>query len=325
MKNVSNCLPDLIETASSSKIQTAVDKADIAMVILNWNQREDTTECLQSLREVEGPRFCVFLVDNGSADGSPDQLESDFPEVFLIRNKENLGYAEGNNIGIRKALEADVKWILLLNNDTSVHPTFLEELYQAAQAHPEAGILGAKVVYYDRPDILWALGGKLQQPFGRIKMFGRGELATLLSNQIEEFDHVPGAVMLVRAVVFKQIGLLDSEFFLNWEDAEFCLRAQKAGWRILGVPQSLVRHKVSRATAGKLATYFGQRNRLLFTSMHLPRWQFLFFVVPFHIARLGALVVTESLRGRSDLVKAAVLGTTDFFRGRLGRGSLSQA
>jgi len=290
---------------------------------LNWNQESDTLECLTSLREVQHPRFEVLLVDNGSVNGCADKIAEQFPEVSIIRNSENLGYADGNNVGIREALVAGAKYVLLLNNDTSVHPQFLVELLQAAERYPDAGILGAKVVYYDRPDVLWALGGDLQQPFGRIKMIGRDQAADRLRNEIAEFDHVPGAVMFVRADVFRQIGLLDSEFFLNWEDAEFCLRAQKAGWKIMGVPSSLVKHKVSRATAGKLAMYFGQRNRLLFTSRCLPRWQFVLSVIPFHFARLGALVVTEGLRGRFDLVKAAVLGTMDYFRGRLGKGSMT--
>jgi len=263
------------------------------------------------------------LVDNGSVDGSEAKIEAEFPEVCVIRNRENLGYADGNNVGIRKALAIGARYVLLLNNDTAVHPEFLAELLRAAESHPEAGILGAKIVYYDRPDVLWALGGDLQQPFGRIKMFGRDTTADSLRNEIEEFDHVPGAVMFVRAEVFSHIGLLDSEFFLNWEDAEFCIRAQKAGWKVIGVPGSSVRHKVSRATAGKLAMYFGQRNRLLFTSRCLPRWQFVLSVIPFHFARLSALVVTEVLRGRFDLVRAAVLGTMDYFRGRLGKGSMT--
>ena len=187
-----------------------------------------------------------------------------------------MGYAGGNNIGIRKALEAKADYVLLLNNDTSVEPEFLAELLRAAKACPEAGIFGAKVVYYDRPEVLWALGGNVQQPFGRIKMFGRDRAADCLPNEIQEFDHVPGAVMFVRAEVFREIGLLDSEFFLNWEDAEFCLRAQKVGWKVVGVPAARVLHKVSRATAGKLAMYFGQRNRLLFASKQLPPLQFAF-------------------------------------------------
>ena len=264
----------------------------------------------------------MLLVDNGSVDGSVNKIAQHFPEVSIIRSSENLGYADGNNIGIRRALEAGAKYVLLLNNDTSVHPEFLVELLQAAERYPEAGILGAKVVYYDRPDILWALGGDLQQPFGRIKMFRRNKPVNRLQSAPEEFDHVPGAVMFVRSEVFEQVGMLDSEFFLAWEDVEFCIRAQRAGWKIIGVPTSVVSHKVSRATAGKLAMYFGQRNRLLFTSKHLPHWQFGLVILPFHFARLCALLTTEVLRGRLDVAKAAALGTWDFFRGRLGKGSM---
>lgn len=294
----------------------------IAVVILSWNQYEDSSECLASLRRVESPRFRIFLVDNGSTDGSPDKLEREFPDPIFIRNRENLGYVGGNNVGISAALNAGADYILLLNNDTVVHPGFLSELLSAARNNLKAGIIGARVVYYDNPNLLWALGGSLQQPFGRIKMFGRDKPSEDRRWDNEQFDHVPGAAMLVRAEVFRQIGMLDPDFFLNWEDAEFCLRAKKAGWRIIVAPAALVRHKVSRATAGKLATYFGQRNRLLFARKQLPPWQFAILIVPFHIVRLTAFVLMESLRLRFDLVKAAVLGTTDFFRRRLGSGSI---
>lgn len=298
------------------------EQAQIAIVILNWNQFEDTAECLESLRRVRGPRFNVILVDNGSKDGSPDRLAAQFREIHLIRNAENLGFVGGNNAGIRMALDSGADYILLLNNDTVVSPEFLSELLKTAERHPAAGIVGARVVYHDRPDVLWGLGGKLQQPFARIKMIGKGENAARVGDLAEEFDHITGAVMLVRSEVFRQLGLLDTDFFLNWEDVEFCIRAKCGGWSVMGSPGSLVRHKVSRATAGKLATYFGQRNRLLFTSRHLPRWQFAICVVPFHVARLAVLVVTQTFSGRVDLVKAATLGTVDFFRGRLGKGSM---
>jgi hypothetical protein len=129
--------------------------------------------------------------------------------------------------------------------------------------------------------------------------------------------------MFVRSSVFEQIGLLNSDFFLNWEDVDFCRRAQAAGWKVVGVPNSIVSHKVSRATAGKVAAYFGQRNRLLFASRHLPRWQFALLIVPFHLARLVVMVLTETAKARLDLAKAGLLGTLDFFRGRLGKGSMA--
>jgi len=304
-------------------LPTPKETSRVAIVILNWNQYEDTAECLQSLRRVQAPTFDVFLVDNGSTDGSAERLIAEFPEVYFVRNTENFGYAKGNNIGIRKALEYRADYILLLNNDTVVRDNFLAELVNVADREPAAGILGAKVVYYDRPDLLWALGGSLKRPFGRIHMSGRDKPASDVSTGVREFDHVPGATMFVRSEVFRRNGLLDEDYFLNWEDAEFCIRVKRSGWRILAVPDSIVLHKVSRATAGKLAMYFGQRNRLLFASMCLPRWQFILFVLPFHLVRLVTLSLTQTAHARLDLVRAALLGTADYFRSRLGKGSMA--
>lgn len=315
---------DQIHTAEKSFPLTAQKHCEISIVILNWNQYDDTAECLRSLRHVHHPPFEIYLVDNGSIDGSPEKLVAEFPEVRIVRNTENLGYAEGNNVGIRKALESGANFILLLNNDTVVHAEFLAELMKVADREPTAGILGAKVVYYDRPDLLWALGGNLLQPFARIRMLGRDRPVADVGSSVGEFDHVPGATMFVRSEVFRRQGLLDRNYFLNWEDAEFCIRAKKAGWRVLGVPNSVVLHKVSRATAGKLAMYFGQRNRLLFASTCLPRWQFALCVVPFHLVRLAALAFTETVQSRQHLFKAALLGTVDYFRGRMGSGSMAR-
>src|SRR5690349_12247575 len=135
----------------------------VTIIILNWNQPHYTLACLKSLQKISYPDFKVIVLDNGSVDDSLAQIEALLSqlnfEVELIANGVNLGFAEGNNIGIRQALKQEADYVLLLNNDTEVAPGFLEPLVEFAERKPEAGIVGPKIYYYDEPQRIWSAGG----------------------------------------------------------------------------------------------------------------------------------------------------------------------
>ena len=134
-------------------------KGKSAVIILNWNGKLDTLACLKSVAAIDYPDWMTIVVDNGSTDGSIEAIRSQFPSVILIENKENLGFAEGNNVGIRFALQTDVEWILLLNNDTLVDPQILNAFASGFAQYPKAGILGAKIYLFDQRDTLDHWGG----------------------------------------------------------------------------------------------------------------------------------------------------------------------
>ncbi|HEX7976348.1 MAG TPA: glycosyltransferase family 2 protein, partial [Anaerolineales bacterium] len=127
----------------------------VFFVILNWNQGAMTLDCLRSLQSLTYPNYQVVLVDNGSTDGSPDLIRAQFPDCILIESKENLGYSEGNNLGIRCAIDQGAAYLMLLNNDTLVDPEMLTRLVRAAEADPQIGIAGPTMFYADPPDMLW--------------------------------------------------------------------------------------------------------------------------------------------------------------------------
>lgn len=236
----------------------------IAIVLLNWNGKRDTLECLASLQKVAYPNVQTIVVDNGSTDDSVAVFRKAYPGVPILENGENLGFAGGNNPGIEWALRHHAEWVLLLNNDTVVAPDFLDRFLEAAKEQPRAKILGAKILRYDRPEIIDHLGG-----------FWNPEVGEFVSPHFGEQDHpyfhmravdyVCGAALLVHRSVPEKIGLLEPDFFLFWEESDFCYRAKRAGFEVWTAPEAKIWHKVSSSfTGGKPQMhYFWWRSRLL--------------------------------------------------------------
>jgi GT2 family glycosyltransferase len=251
----------------------------VSIVVLNWNGRDDTLECLESLRSVDYPYCEVIVVDNGSADGSVGAIAARFPEVKLIETGENLGYAGGNNAGINYVLGGDAEFLLLLNNDTKVDPELVSRLVSAARNYPDAAFLSPKIYFYSEPTKIWFAGGKWVEEKARFFHLGYGVSdATNQFNAVVDVDYVCGCALFARTSVIRQIGLLDERFFLVFEDVDWCYRARKAGYRSLFVPDAFLWHKASSSFGGSTSpviSYFHSRNRLLWGRKHLSTGGFL--------------------------------------------------
>jgi len=244
----------------------------VALIVLNWNGREDTLDCLSSIEQVHYSNLHVIVVDNGSSDGSVDALRVRFPEVDLLANAENLGFAEGNNVGIRYALASGAAYVLLLNNDTIVDPQLISELVHAASLYPHAGVLGPKIYYHSVPNRIWSAGGRWNERAMRFEQVGDGDEDEGQHDSICETEFVVGCAMFVPAAVFEQVGLLEPAFFLNYEEIDFCARVKKAGWGNLFVPRAKLWHRVASSFGGEMSplkTYFTFRNRLLWAERNL--------------------------------------------------------
>jgi GT2 family glycosyltransferase len=230
----------------------------IYIIILNWNGREDTLQCLGSLEEVTTPHE-VVIVDNGSTDGSVEAFSKAFPKVHLIETGENLGYAEGNNVGIRHALEKEADYIFVLNNDTMVKKDILEKFLER-----DVPIQGGKALMMDDSSIIDHLGGNWNVEEGCFELVGEGAPASEWANPLS-LDYVCGVAIFAKAEVFKNVGLFDPRFFLFWEEADWCFRAKEKGYLSQSCPEAILFHKKSASfTGGKPHTcYFWWRNRLL--------------------------------------------------------------
>lgn len=213
-------------------------------MILNWNGWRDTIACLAALKTCTYQHLSVVVVDNGSTDDSVLRIRAAFPEVVLFNSGENLGFAGGNNIGIRYALSRGAEYVWLLNNDTTPAPDALSALVAKASTDQRIGAVASICYYADAPNVVQAWAGS------RINLWtGYGPLSTV-PQEDDWFDSLNGTSMLVSRKAIEDVGLLDEGFFLYWEDTEFCLRLRKKGWRIAAAPESRVLHKVNVSTGG---------------------------------------------------------------------------
>lgn len=315
----------------------------IAIIVLNWNGKEDTLACLDSLQQLTYANFEIIVVDNGSTDDSIDAIRTRFPHLYLVATGENLGFAEGNNVGIRRALERGAELLFLLNNDTTVASDILERFVEAFYAYPHAGILGAKIFLHDERDTLDHLGGTWDRKKGTFDFVGLRHKEDGVQFQYpQEIDYVCGAGMMIRRSVLEAIGGLEKRFFLIWEESDFCFRARNAGFRTLTCPKAKVWHKVSASFVGGKphSTYFWWRNRLLWIERNCPfREKFslcLRVLLPeiFHMLKIRALksiqlFFLKRYQPNADVSekerkllgnRAALSGVRDYCLRRFGKG-----
>ena len=239
----------------------------IFVIVLNWNGAEDTCQCVLSVQQIDYSNYEIIIVDNGSKDDSVKVFKEKFPEISIIETGQNLGYAGGNNKGIDFALKNEADYILILNNDATVDSSLLNNFTEVAENHPNAGIFGAKIYFSSEPQKIWFAGGAWLPEIAKFTHIGYGEADSLDHSLVQNIDYACGCALFVKAEVFRKIGLLETKFFLTWEETDFCYRARRAGFECLFAPSAHVWHKVSASfkggEVGLMHEYFMTRNRLL--------------------------------------------------------------
>ena len=289
----------------------------VFLVTLSWNQKEDTLACLASALAMDPRPSHVILVDNASTDGTPEAVAERFPQVQVVINSENLGFAGGANVGLREALNAGAGYVLLLNNDTLLAPDLLAVLLAVAGEDPQVGIVAPKILYADPPDRVWYAGIMRRRWLPGLAFPGYGRRDAPRYDRRRDVDYVTGCGLLVRAGVLRQVGLFDEiTFFMYHEDLDLSERVRRAGYRIVYAPQARMWHKESASTAplSPLKWY------------HLAR-----YIVPFYrryyrwpgpaLALYTAyVVVREVLKGHSSTVIPFLRGIHDGVWTRSGDG-----
>jgi hypothetical protein len=282
---------------------------NLVAVVLNWNGGEDTIAALESLAPI--PAICV---DNGSTDGSDVLVAERLPHVELLRTGANLGFAAGNNVGIRRALDRGAEWVLLLNNDATVEPGLADALQQAALARPDAGMLACKILHADGSGVQYA-GATFNARLGY-----SGRVETSGGDELRDVGRADGAALAVSREALERAGLLDEALFMYVEDVEWSLRIRRAGFAAVFVPQARVRHKGAAASGGRSSTtnlYYDTRNTIVVSERHarLPRG--------LRALRRGVVVgahLAQSARHPSRLAaaRAVLAGWRDARAGKLG-------
>jgi len=235
---------------------------DVSVIIVSWNTQDILHNCLRSVYEQSGEiDFEVIVIDNASTDGSVEMVKKNFPQVTLIENSQNRGFAAANNQGIAVA---QGRYVLLLNSDTVILDKAVEKTISFADAHPKAAVVGCRVLNPDRtlqptcfmfPSILNMLLSStyLYKLFPKSKFFGRERMTWWYRNDIKEVDVITGCFMLIRQKAIQQVGTMDEQFFMYGEETDWCYRFKEAGWKILFTPCAEIIH-LGGQSAQKRAT-----------------------------------------------------------------------
>ncbi len=241
----------------------------VSIITVNYNQAEVTCALLASLDKTTYPNLEVIVVDNHSTEDDPTVIKKRYPNIVFIQNPINYGFAAGNNYGLMRARG---EYVMLLNNDIEVPPGFLEPLVAKLENHPEIGAVSPRIKFYYQPDTIQYAG---YTPIDRVTIrntaIGYREKDKGQYNEDRETAYAHGAAMMVPMRVVKEIGLMSYIFFLYYEEADWCERILRAGYKIYYVGSSYVLHKESVST-GKLSPlkiYYLNRNRIVFMRRHL--------------------------------------------------------
>jgi GT2 family glycosyltransferase len=299
----------------------------VAIVVLTWNNSIDTLECLDSVSQLTYPNLHTIVVDNGSTDGSVDRIRQRYPAIDLLVLASNLGYAAGNNAGLQHALELQADYILILNNDTLVAPDLIDELIRVAEANPRIGMVGP-LMYCTQPrDRLFAAGSVIRWRYGDTQNRGMFEPTEMLKEwtQPEAVDYITGCAVMIKRSCLEVIGSFQADYYINYEDTEWGLKAQRAGFEVWYVPAAVIWHKVS-VTIGlssPLSAYYMTRNRLMFfwrNASVLTHWLIVFRISLRILRTILAWSVWPRYRSAKyrRLRLAIWLGLRDFLRGRIG-------
>lgn len=257
------------------------EKELIYILVLNWNGWRDTVECVESCLRISHPNLKVLIIDNGSSDDSESRLRERFPQLEFLQNGENLGYAGGNNAGIRYALRRGAQYVWLLNNDTVIDPDAAEFLLQAAVAD-KVGVVGGKILVHAAPEKIWCVGADIDWSIGQPRLKGYLQADDGSFDAMQEMETISGCSMFIKREVFERVGLMDDRFFLYFEETDWIERVKKAGYRVIYQPQARIFHKTSASVGGAdspLMRYYLSRNCTLFVWKNRSFPAFLKYVI----------------------------------------------
>jgi len=270
-----------------------------AIIILNWNSYKMTAECVRSVLAMNVQNCDVIVVDNGSHDGSAEMLPREFPQITLLPQTTNLGFAAGCNVGMRYALANGAEYVLLLNNDTFVAPDLMYEMLTAIQIDPRIGAVCPKIYFAEQPDLLWYAGADFSLWTGRFKVPGWKEFDRGQFEQISEITQATGCALLARRSALTEVELLDEQFWAYAEDLDWSIRFLRRGYRLVFVPKARLWHcdgatSVKSLGAGSQAVrqLLSTRNMVLLSRKHVRWWQVPTYVFGFlinHVAFYTAL------------------------------------
>lgn len=291
-------------------------QARVDVIVLTWNRRQDTLDCLESLSRLTYPNYRVVVVDNGSSDGTAESIAAQYPDVELIVNDHNLGFAGGFNVGLRQALKQGTDFMLVLNNDTIVEANLLDELMAQATS-PDVGLLSPKIYYFSEPQRIWSVGGDCHSVTYEMTHKGDGQIDQGQWSHVIERDFLAGCALLMKREMLEKIGLFDTGFQpAYYEDIDLCLRARRSGFRLLLVPRAKLWHRVALSSGGTDSPqerYLMARHSVRYFRKYVRGWRW-FIVVPYRLGSAGKTTLRLARQGRWDSMVAYWRGLRDGLR-----------
>ena len=252
---------------------TSADAPFVVVLILTWNRRDDVLRCVASLPRLTYPNFLPVVIDNASADDTVAALRARHPELTILENARNLGYAGGNNAGIRVARTRGADYVQIVNSDTEMTPDLLSELVRVAESDPRIAVVGPRNLLLEEPSRLWGAYGELT--YGPFVVRNAGERALDGSQWqvVRDVDSVIGNGYLWRCSALDAVGLLDEELFGYHEDLDWSVRARRAGYRVVYAGTAAILHKGGSSSDHEQPkhfprSYFLGRNGVLFAKRY---------------------------------------------------------
>ena|SRR5438445_9617997 len=283
----------------------------LVVIVLNYNGLRFLKECFGSLLNQTYRNMEIIMVDNASSDSSVEFVRENFPSIRIIRNATNLGFAAGNNVGIRYALQLNADFVLVLNNDTFLERTTIQGLMNVAASMPEVGIVGPLIRDLDDPTVVQELGldcDVLAYP---------GPTSRQVRDGIVSPFYVSGCAMLIKRQVFVDAGLFDSSYFIFAEDLDLCWRARLAGYQVVATSKATIYHKSGGTVIGGIARgkvhktsverlYLSRRNSLQTVVKNYGPIALLFFLPSTVLFYMVTLIAAELL-GQNEIGRAYIL------------------
>lgn len=294
----------------------------ICAIVVNFNGTRLTCQCVDSLLSSHYSNLKIVIVDNGSEDRPGDLFRERYPQCEVIESKQNRGYTGGVNIGLEHGLKGDADFFLVLNNDTLIEPDMIGLLVQAADEHPNAGLISPKILYLEPRDSIWYDGGAFSLFFGvsRHTRLRQKDAQTRLEPRLVSF--ISGCAFLIGRHTLEQVGLMDETLFHIAEDADLSVRVRKAGYDLVYIPRARLYHVESIATlkyfGSPVQLYLATRNILYVHKKH-SRWRHDLVFYPYFTLRwLLYQSLKHLLRREPVMLKAMYLAVQSFFIGKMG-------
>lgn len=315
----------------------------VAIVILNWNGWQDSTELMSSLKNASYEPTLIIVIDNASTDHSISHIErwladnqvscsivagdSTEPKKWVaeqhflfIKSDTNLGFCAGNNLGMEWAVKLGADYVLILNNDTLVAPDFLQPMIEVAEGDERVGLVGGIITHCEQPNTIWWAGGSFNRFLVARRLLDGQPLDELKQKKPFETEWISGCMMMIPARIFSRFGGYPEEYFIWSEEWDYSLMVSRAGHKLMVAPNAKICHKIGRSLGimKPLNYYYGIRNGLFFKRKYLLWYLWYPYLAQYLLNRVVRFAQLN-FQGRSDLAKAGTAAIKDFLAGRSGK------